>query len=141
MYITETRTGIDSHAELKLRVAYADLKELKPVSGFVKGHVVQPPKPATPLTVVKTSAINTDCEISSQPLQHVQPSALHTAFIKYEQNSLAIKLSNNPLASLTGLQEAVGSVMDDPVSLTAFACPHNLHFLLLKSVWLLLRLM
>lgn len=95
--------------------AHADLKEVKPVSGFVKGQaarVVQPSKPSAALTPVNKSAVSTESEGPGQPLQQVQQSA-PTGF---DKNSLAIKLSNNPLATLAGLQEAVGTVLDEPVS-------------------------
>ena len=90
------------------------------MGGFVKGQavpLVQLQKPSAPLVVANKSAVDTESEASPQPLQQVQQSAP----VEYEKNSLAIKLSNNPLSSLAGLQEAVGTVLDEPVSLTAFA--------------------
>lgn len=90
------------------------------MGGFVKGQaapLVQPHKPPAPLILANKSAVNTEAEAPLQPLQQVQQSAP----VEYEKNSLAIKLSNNPLSSLAGLQEAVGTVLDEPVSLTAFA--------------------
>ncbi|KAL3132967.1 hypothetical protein ABBQ38_006878 [Trebouxia sp. C0009 RCD-2024] len=98
------------------RTSPADLKEVKPVSGLVKGQpapIVRPVKPATPQALVNNAAISTTCEGPPQPMQQVQQSAP----VEYERNSLAIKLSNNPLASLTELQEAVASVLDEPAEL------------------------
>ena len=123
--MTETCKGTSSSTELKLHNTYADLKELKPVSGFAKGQaapVVQSPKALAPLTLANKSAVNTESESPQQPLQQVQQSAA----VEYEKNSLAIKLANNPLSSLAGLHEAVGTVLDEPVSSTAFFCQHNL---------------
>lgn len=100
----------------------ADLKDLKPVSGFAKGQpapAVQPIKPTTPQMLVNNAAITIASEVPQQPMQQLQQSAP----VVYERNSLAIKLSNNPLASLVDLQEAVGSVLDEPVSFAA--CQHN----------------
>ncbi|KAL3149390.1 hypothetical protein ABBQ32_002190 [Trebouxia sp. C0010 RCD-2024] len=99
-----------------------NLQEVKPMSGFVKGQpapVVQPNKSATPPALVSNAAISTTCEGPSQPMQQVQQSTP----VEYERNSLAIKLSNNPLASLTELQEAVASVLDEPVSFSVFPLP------------------
>ena len=120
VYVPVTYKFTSSLTELNVYSAYADLKELRPVSGFVKEQaapVVQPQKPAASLALVNKTAVNTDSEGSPQPLQQVQQSAP----AEYEMNSLAIKLSNNPLSSLAGLQEAVGTVLDKPVRLTAFA--------------------
>lgn len=96
--------------------AHADLKEIRPVSGFVKGqaaHVVQPSKPSAALTLASKSAVSTESEGPTQQVQQVQQVQQSPDF---EKNSLAIKLSNNPLATLAGLQEAVGTVLDEPVS-------------------------
>ena len=119
VYVTATCKWTSSPTELKVHTAYADLKELRPVSGVVRGQaapVVQPSKPSAPLVLPNKSAVNTESEGPPQPLQQVQQSAP----VEYEKNSLAIKLSNNPLSSLAGLQEAAETVLDEPVSLTAF---------------------
>ena len=138
--MTETCKNTSLSTELKLHSAYADLKEVKPVSGCVKGQaapVMQPPKASVPLTWANKSAVNTESEGPPQPLQQVQQSAS----VQYDKNSLAIKLANNPLSSLAGLLEAVGTVLDEPVSSIAFLCQHHPPtWKLLLFVWLLLSM-
>ena len=114
------RVTARSYGALKTETARIDLSELTPISGFTKGQSassVQPTKSATPVS--KTTA-NADADALSnlQPVQQIQQSAV-PSIAEYERNSMAIKLSNNPLANLTGLQEAVGSVLDEPVSQAA----------------------
>ena len=89
------------------------------MSGVVKGRsppAAQTSKISTLVTPLSRSAANADGENTAQPMQQVQQAAVPNA-VEYKQNSMAIKMSNNPLATLTGLQEAAASVLDDPVSM------------------------
>lgn len=106
---------------LRTRAGSADLSKLTPVSGFVKGQptpLLQSGKPSTPTTAGSVLAASADSKSPSQPMQQLQQPAMPKS-VEYERNSLAIKLSNNPLESLAGLQEAAASVLDEPVSIVA----------------------
>ena len=97
------------------------------MSGFVKGQsppAVHTSKTLAPVVLPCRSAANADAESPAQPVQQLQQAAVPKS-VEYERNSLAIKMSNNPLATLTGLQEAAASVLDDPVSIRCTAWPVN----------------
>ena len=102
-----------------LSVRVADLSEIKPVGGFVKGQsssAVQPNKPGTPVVSgSRPATANAESEAHQQPVQQLTPSPPKP--VQYERNSLAIKLANNPLTSLKGLPEAAAAVLDEPVSI------------------------
>ena len=66
------------------------------------------------LPVSKPTA-NAEADIPAQPMQQVQAAILPKP-VHYERNSVAIKMANNPLTSLVGLQEAAAAVLDEPVS-------------------------
>ena len=104
-----------------LSVRVADLSEIKPVGGFVKGQplsAVQPSKPGTPLVPgSRPATANAEPEAHQQPVQPLATSPPKP--VQYERNSLAIKLANNPLTSLKGLPEAAAAVLDAPVSVQA----------------------
>ena len=106
-----------------LSVRLADLSEINPVGGFVKGQpssAVQPTKPGTPLMPgSRPATANAESDAHQQPVQPLASSPPKT--VQYERNSLAIKLANNPLTSLKGLPEAAAAVLDDPVSVEATA--------------------
>ncbi len=97
----------------------ADLSELNPVNGFIKGHAALPQlnKPSTAVApVIKPTA---NAEASAKPMQPLQTAAALTP-LQFELNSQAIKLANNPLTSLAGLQEAAAAVLDEPVRPCSF---------------------
>ena len=97
----------------------ADLSELKPVNGFIKGHAAPPQlsKPSTANDPVSKPTAN--AEASAKPMQQLQTAAAVTR-LQFELNSQAIKLANNPLTSLAGLQEAAAAVLDEPVRPCSF---------------------
>ncbi|KAL0031884.1 hypothetical protein WJX79_003250 [Trebouxia sp. C0005] len=93
-----------------------NLSELKPVNGFVKGCAAPPQlnKPSTANAPVTKPTAN--AEASAKPMQQLQTAAAVTP-LQFELNSRAIKLANNPLKSLAGLQEAAAAVLDEPAEL------------------------
>ena len=97
----------------------ADLSELKPVNGFIKGHAAPPQlnKPSAANNPVTKPTAN--AEASAKPMQQLQTAAAVTP-LQFELNSQAIKLANNPLTSLAGLQEAAAAVLDEPVRPCSF---------------------
>ena len=98
----------------------ADLSELKPVNGFIKGQAFssQLNKPSTAnAPVIKPTA---NAETSAKPMQQLQTAAAVRP-LQFELNSQAIKLANNPLTNLAGLQEAAAAVLDEPVRSAAFS--------------------
>lgn len=104
---------------------YADLTELKPVGGFIKGAAApaQPSKPPTPQAPVTQP--NATAEAAAQPMQQSHAAVALTPS-QYERNSLAIKLANNPLTSLADLPEAAAAVLDEPVCPCSILWTHSL---------------
>lgn len=111
-------------ANIQRRFCFAGLASVEPVGGFTKQQIAAAATTAVPNSNTPVTSLETAVQTVQQNSKTPKPG-------QYACNSFAIKLSSNPISSLSGLQDAVTSVLDLPVSIpqlaadVAVSCPHG----------------